>query len=65
MFRLDHNFYSHLKELWGVVSDPLLTQRKKSPQPDGSRCCITQDSGPKALPTELFWPREAMTTVGN
>ena len=51
--------YSHLKEFEGMEPEPLLTPRQKNPfywQLLGGHC-LTQDSEPNTLVTELFRPQ--------
>ena len=54
--RLDFGLYSHPKEFWGMESKLTLTTREKSPLPNPWHC-ITQNSKPNTLSTELSRPR--------
>ena len=59
--RLDLGLYSHPKELWGMESEPILTPRenplyRRLRGGSDAQRCITQDSEPDTLPTELFRP---------
>ena len=57
--RLDLGVYSHLS-FWGMESETMLTPKEKPHYQNLKRsnlwCCITQDSKPNTLPTELFRP---------
>ena len=59
--RLDLGLYFHLKEFWGIESEPMLTLRGKPPLPEAQRRIkpmTLHHAGqwPRSLLSELFWP---------
>ena len=70
MHRQDLCLYSHLKECYGMESEPMLTPREKLPLPEVQgriEPATLHHTGKRAnmLPTELFQPLYKINTKVN